>query len=847
MRIALYHSKTGAVSKRVFVLCGLIVVLPPTVHAQVVQTEQETEQPTDIDERPSQPTRLTLPIPVPIDESGQVEDAKTGDQPDGATPPADQDELFVKLGLAELLNVDIVTAGFFPTNIRNTPTYTISSSHTQWQHSTARNIKELLDIYVPGVQMTEHMWTGALIGARGVSVDNNAKTLVLLDGQVMNMRRHFGVTSELNLPLIGDLDQVETVHGPNAIVYGGGAINGVVNMVPKRAQQYPGLWLRSEAGPVDQLLLTEATYGVPYGKDNSLMLYAGMVSSGGFRPKHLHWNKENLAARANERATIRTREYVLPSAKFGLYWHHGGFSLQTQMMRIYDSTNSALAPDWFSKKNNPSDPSEPDPFDHGWYRAMLLIRPQYELKFSEETSITISLDGQWHDFALYDKSFQKRKDTKGRHGMARGGRERFLAAKAVFRTTWIPLNSLAIGGQVGVRDIDDNWLYFERNPTYGFEDSELSWLDVSLFVEDVFDINDHFKISAGARLDHTEYQPIVIEDMAETLQVEEKDWPEDIEKRINEAPKIDATHLSSRLAAIFTLSNSHLFKFSYSHGFRLPDAAYYGHMHKNNVAFRLKKLNISVPGAPNLGKKEVSLFVEKMDSFEFNSMNTFLEERLFLDLNLYYNIYRRLLSWNNDLFDNLPDSFGSIGGELIGRAEPVGGLILGISYGYSRPAHFSKESYEQHDSLVNGYRWSQTPKRAPLSFRGDEWICYSGHQIKAHLSWLLIPHRLRWHANLRLYSGVDTYDLERRVEANDTDEEQKSKWVPVQSSAFRPHVLVMNTAVTVNLNRHLAVKLNVQNITENSTPSASSLNAYPSSGHNGIDQRLYYLSLIGQI
>ncbi len=795
------------------ILGALLIVLPLSVEAQTTQPEPEPEnRSATTDAKTPRPIESTLPVAVPVSNSGQLADAV-----DSADRAGEEEDMFLKLGLNDLLNVEIVTAGFFPTNIRNTPTYTISSSHSQWQLSTARNIKELLDIYVPGVQMSEHYWSGALIGARGVSVDNNAKTLVLLDGQTMNMRRHFGANSELNLPLIGDLEQVEMVHGPNALVHGGGAINGVVNLVPKSAHDYPGWRMRSEVGFADALVLTEATYGLPYGKENSLLLYAGVVSSRGYEPEELEWNRVDLTARKKAGVTIRTREYAVPSSKLGLYWHHGGFSLQMQAIRIFASTNSAVAPEWFT---------EEDQYDHGWYRGMVLVRPQLELAFTPDNSLTISLDGQWHDFAMYDKSFQEHDETEGRHGMARGGREQFYSVKAVFRTTAIPLNSLAIGGQVGYRNMDDRKLFFETDPTFGFEDSDIAWWDLSLFAEDIFEFNEHLMFSAGARLDHTVYGTLVVPDMGEALDVENSGFG-----RVTAKPDIDSTDLSPRLAVVFSIDDDHLLKLSYSRGFRLPDGAYYGHLIKNNYIVD-NDLNVDVPGAPDLGDKREELVVEVMDSIEFNSTNSFFDNKLSLDLNIYYNMYHDLLSWkNNSLFVNIPDTFGSVGGELIGRAEPFRSLMFSVSYGYSRPTGFTEESYEELGSMVNA-DFSGSGKPVLI---GDEWICYSGHQIKSHLSWQLIANRLHWHANFRLYSAVDVHDVE--------DE----KGNPIQSSAFGDNVVIINTAVTYNINPYIGIKLTFQNVTANTTPSATTLNAIASSGHNGIDQRLFYLSLSSRI
>ena len=106
-----------------------------------------------------------------------------------------------------------------------------------------RSLDDLLQAHQPGVLIGEHERTSRLIGVRGVLIDNNAKTLVMVDGVNTNMRAHFGaIGSTLAVPLTGDIERVEVILGPGAIVHGSGAISGFVNVLRPTGITRPGLW-----------------------------------------------------------------------------------------------------------------------------------------------------------------------------------------------------------------------------------------------------------------------------------------------------------------------------------------------------------------------------------------------------------------------------------------------------------------------------------------------------------------------------------------------------------------------------------------------------------------------------
>ena len=105
-----------------------------------------------------------------------------------------------ELSMEDLMNVEIKsTATLTDTKPRLVPAAVTTVTAEQIKASGARSLFELLDIYVPNLQVIRHHWESDHMGLRGIINDRDDKYLLLVNGKVINERTHFGALTERDL------------------------------------------------------------------------------------------------------------------------------------------------------------------------------------------------------------------------------------------------------------------------------------------------------------------------------------------------------------------------------------------------------------------------------------------------------------------------------------------------------------------------------------------------------------------------------------------------------------------------------------------------------------------------
>ena len=191
----------------------------------------------------------------------------------GSDPANSEDSTdFTAFSLEELKDVVIVSASKKPEIVSNTAAAVYVITQEDIRRSGVTSIPEALRL-APGVHVARITATEWAINIRGLNSQFARNLLVLIDGRSVYTHVFSGVFWDIQDTVLNDIDRIEVVRGPGAAVWGANAVNGVINIITKKAAQTQGGETVVLAGSQEQLasvryggtLKNQAYYRV-YGK-----------------------------------------------------------------------------------------------------------------------------------------------------------------------------------------------------------------------------------------------------------------------------------------------------------------------------------------------------------------------------------------------------------------------------------------------------------------------------------------------------------------------------------------------------------------------------------------------------
>ena len=160
-----------------------------------------------------------------------------GQQPDLST-----------LSIEELANIQVTSASKRAESLSGAPAAIYVLTGEEIRRGGFITLPEALRM-VPGLYVgrtDSHTWQ---ISTRGFSDLNNNKMLVLVDGRSVYTPQFGSVFWDvLDMPL-ENIERVEVIRGPGGTLWGANAVNGVINIVTKRAAETQGFMFSGSASP----------------------------------------------------------------------------------------------------------------------------------------------------------------------------------------------------------------------------------------------------------------------------------------------------------------------------------------------------------------------------------------------------------------------------------------------------------------------------------------------------------------------------------------------------------------------------------------------------------------------
>jgi iron complex outermembrane receptor protein len=144
-----------------------------------------------------------------------------------------------QLSLEELANVEVVSAQKRPEPLKSTPAAVSVITSDEVDLSGATSVPSLLR-RVPGVHVARLDSSQWAIGIRGFTNSVARAQLALMDGRSLYTPLFAGTYWDVQNVFLENVDRIEIVRGPGGTLWGANAVNGVVNIITKDAQETQG-------------------------------------------------------------------------------------------------------------------------------------------------------------------------------------------------------------------------------------------------------------------------------------------------------------------------------------------------------------------------------------------------------------------------------------------------------------------------------------------------------------------------------------------------------------------------------------------------------------------------------
>ena len=136
----------------------------------------------------------------------------------------------------------------------------------------------------PGLEVARvnsHTWAITARGFNGVYAN---KLLVLIDGRTVYTPVFSGVFWDVQDVLLEDVDRIEVIRGPGGTLWGANAVNGVINVITKKAKDTQGAYV-TVGGGTQERMNDGVRYGGQIGEDCHYRIYGKHFERGpGFDP-----------------------------------------------------------------------------------------------------------------------------------------------------------------------------------------------------------------------------------------------------------------------------------------------------------------------------------------------------------------------------------------------------------------------------------------------------------------------------------------------------------------------------------------------------------------------------------
>lgn len=360
------------------------------------------------------------------------------------------------------MNIKVISVSKTEQTIARTAAAIFVITAEDIRRSGATNIPDLLRM-VPGLDVAQIGANSWAISARGLNGRFSNELLVLVDGRNVYTPTFGGVFWDvLDMPL-EDIERIEVIRGPGGTIWGANAVNGVINIITRKASEARGGMVVVGGGNLDQEFGT-VQYGGGLGKTTDYRVFAK------------YFNQDHMPG--------------LDGQAGGDAWHllRGGFRTDTRLSA--KDTVMVQGDVYTGEENNPG-----------------TFLPSLTSPGPLPTDFTVPLSGGFFQSA-WNHTFSARSDTSLQISYDQYTRkDELMEERKTFAVdfqhhfAWNTRQNIVWGANYRNTDSDtDGSLSFSLNP------SGVTMQAFGMFVQDeIALVPDKLYLTAGVRLDHNYY------------------------------------------------------------------------------------------------------------------------------------------------------------------------------------------------------------------------------------------------------------------------------------------------------------------------------------------------------
>ena len=154
---------------------------------------------------------------------------------------------YLDMDLSQLMEIVVTSVSKKPQVLKDAAAAAYVITQEDIRRSGVTTVADALAM-APGIHVAKISSSKWSVSSRGFPGYTSNKLLVMIDGRSVYSPSYSGTVWDMNNILLEDIERIEVVRGPGGTLWGANAVNGVINIISRKAQDTLGYLVRGGVG-----------------------------------------------------------------------------------------------------------------------------------------------------------------------------------------------------------------------------------------------------------------------------------------------------------------------------------------------------------------------------------------------------------------------------------------------------------------------------------------------------------------------------------------------------------------------------------------------------------------------